>query len=324
MNKKIKISLLTLSMLTAEISMAGGIFNFPIPQPNKISNDFDGDGQPNTIDPDDDNDGILDEEDSVQFGRERAGESVAENGNSGIDSFSINKETIFNGDPVNLSWSISDLSNLTLFGGNFNREDVSGTNSITDHPSESTRYQLFTGTGSMHVDVTVDPIPTLNHFTANGSSSNIEFSDNETITFSWNIENAKSPTISGGKLGTRSISEIGTLTDTPTEDSTYTLSDGYTTYTIDAVRKVIPMNCKFSFHTNGISIFARRSNSVVNGVRHPWQIYDLGASDSGRLNNKSILRESDWTHRGYTYHIGRRMQGAYRNYYSVCRTPGWE
>jgi alpha-tubulin suppressor-like RCC1 family protein len=62
--KKI-ISIILLSTLSLG-SFAEGIFNTKIPQPDYVSNDWD--GLNNTDDPDDDNDGINDVDDSTQFG----------------------------------------------------------------------------------------------------------------------------------------------------------------------------------------------------------------------------------------------------------------
>lgn len=64
---KIIISLI-LVFFTLNVN-ATGIFNYQIPQPNLITDDWDGDGIPNHLDPDDDNDNIDDEMDDVPFGR---------------------------------------------------------------------------------------------------------------------------------------------------------------------------------------------------------------------------------------------------------------
>lgn len=64
--KKI-ISIILLSTISLG-SFAEGIFNMQIPQPDFVSNDWDGDKIPNIDDPDDDNDGVDDVDDSTPFG----------------------------------------------------------------------------------------------------------------------------------------------------------------------------------------------------------------------------------------------------------------
>jgi hypothetical protein len=59
--------ILTLLISTISIYSFAGIFQSSIPQPDFMSNDWDGDGDPNITDPDDDNDGVLDDDDSNPF-----------------------------------------------------------------------------------------------------------------------------------------------------------------------------------------------------------------------------------------------------------------
>jgi Leucine-rich repeat (LRR) protein len=72
--KKI-ISIILLSTISLS-SFADGVFNMQIPQPDFVSNDWDGDGDPNLTDPDDDNDGIDDIDDSTPFGGRPGGSST--------------------------------------------------------------------------------------------------------------------------------------------------------------------------------------------------------------------------------------------------------
>lgn len=57
-------------------AFANGVFNMQIPQPDFVSNDWDGDNIPNAADPDDDNDGIDDTLDSSPFGGRPGGSST--------------------------------------------------------------------------------------------------------------------------------------------------------------------------------------------------------------------------------------------------------
>lgn len=60
--------MISTSVLAVAITENSGVFNFKIPQPNNISDDWDNDGDPNITDPDDDNDGEPDVSDSEPFG----------------------------------------------------------------------------------------------------------------------------------------------------------------------------------------------------------------------------------------------------------------
>jgi hypothetical protein len=64
--KKIITTILLSTLSLAALSQ--GIFNMAIPQPDYVSNDWDGDGEINSVDLDDDDDGILDVNDSTPFG----------------------------------------------------------------------------------------------------------------------------------------------------------------------------------------------------------------------------------------------------------------
>ena len=79
--KKILLSIIISSVSLS--ALAEVIFNIQIPQPDFVSNDWDGDNIPNIDDPDDDNDGIYDVNDSTPFGN--VSESVTQNDNDGTD-----------------------------------------------------------------------------------------------------------------------------------------------------------------------------------------------------------------------------------------------
>jgi hypothetical protein len=65
-----KIMSILILMFVATLALAdtSGQFRYEIPQPDFLSNDWDGDGEINSVDTDDDDDGILDVNDSTPFG----------------------------------------------------------------------------------------------------------------------------------------------------------------------------------------------------------------------------------------------------------------
>jgi hypothetical protein len=231
MKKKI-IKILTIGSLLSAASIVSSDTNFryKIPQPSQITQDYDGDNIPNNYDPDDDNDGIIDENDSTPFGQPNAASSTPLV--SGITSFTSDVSTIFAGQTVNFSWSIDKPSNLTLFGGDFSVAGygVTGLNVSSDEPNSSSTYTLMSDTGYASVSVDVLPIPLVNIFNAD----NISIDDGDSVTLSWDISNAVNPTISGGNLpANTSINEVGNIIDTPTEDTIYSIYDGYDTTSLN-------------------------------------------------------------------------------------------
>lgn len=86
-------------------SFAEGVFNMKIPQPDYVSNDWDGDGVINSIDNDDDDDGELDINDSTPFG--------------GIPGGSITQPYVYSGDTCEDNGSLLQITvdELNLWSG---------------------------------------------------------------------------------------------------------------------------------------------------------------------------------------------------------------
>lgn len=164
---KIIITITTLlSILTMSVyaESSSGVFNFKIPQLDIISNDWDGDGIPNSQDNDDDNDGIDDVDDSLPFGHN------GKNSSSLIifNSFTSDKSDISSGDTINLSWDIDNKQNLNIYTDSNLIElvqDVSDLNSLELSPSETTTYYLDYGAGIADITIEVLQVPS-----AEGSS----------------------------------------------------------------------------------------------------------------------------------------------------------
>lgn len=101
-------------------ALSQGTFNMTIPQPDYVSNDWDGDGEINSVDTDDDNDGILDVNDDIPFGGNPGGSSTSNV--DYIDSFTIDQHAssdIY----YKINWSVSEsTSPLTIYGGAFGTE----------------------------------------------------------------------------------------------------------------------------------------------------------------------------------------------------------
>lgn len=138
MKKLITIILFSTLSLSA---LSQGIFNSQIPQPNFISNDWDGDGNPNTTDPDDDNDGIADEDDSLPFGSN--GQSSA----SPISflSFNVDKYTIYSCQSAKLTWNVNNSQDMFIYRNGDKSDvvaDVTGLTELSVNPTEYTEYYL--------------------------------------------------------------------------------------------------------------------------------------------------------------------------------------
>jgi hypothetical protein len=239
--KKIILSIIISSLSLS--AFAVGVFNVQIPQPDFVSNDWDGDGKANSVDEDDDGDGILDDNDSTPFGQPGGNSEVS----SGITSFTSNQAEIFIGGTVNLSWNIDGSSNLSLFGGTFDQItgfDVTSLSTKTDTPTSLTTYTLYSDTGSSSVFVDVLPVPIVNSFTLNGSSSNITINTGDNVNILWNVNGGKNISITDGDtFNNTNLSDSGTITDTPDSSVSYTLFDGLNESTLNV--NVIN-NCSFS------------------------------------------------------------------------------
>jgi Leucine-rich repeat (LRR) protein len=76
--KKIQTTIILSILILSQPIFAEGTFNMTIPQPDFVSNDWDGDGEINSIDTDDDGDGILDVDDDIPFGGTPGGSGTGE------------------------------------------------------------------------------------------------------------------------------------------------------------------------------------------------------------------------------------------------------
>lgn len=257
-----KILILVMFSGIASISFSEGRFNFPIPQPDMISNDYDGDGKINSIDEDDDGDGILDINDDIPFGRPSSDSKIEEE--SGITSFTTDMSEIFLGQSVNFSWNIERATNLTLFGGSIDNfgSDVTGLNSTTDSPIEDTTYTLYSDTGNKSVDVDVLPEPVVNDFAINNLSSGaIEITSGNSVNITWNITGGKNIYVTGGNLlNQNNLSNIGAIIDNPIVDTIYTLFDGLSSTSLSVI---LVDSCDFYIKDNSQYWDSRNKATMV-------------------------------------------------------------
>lgn len=130
-----------------------------------------------------------------------------------ISSFTVDKNSITNGDSVTFNWSLKDSSKASLNG-----VDVSGVNSATYTPNTTTNYKL-TGFNSNNypteqsLTVTVISKSEIASFTA----SKMDVSPNEEISLNWAVNNASAITLNGTTV-TGNTTKVA-----PKTTSTYTL-----------------------------------------------------------------------------------------------------
>lgn len=281
----------TITLLTTSMSVFSiGVFNVQIPQPDFISNDWDGDGKSNAIDEDDDGDGILDINDDIPFGQPDGNSGVL----SGITSFTANKSEIFIGETISFSWNIEGNSNLSLFGGTFNQLsglDVTGINSESDVPIESSTYTLYSNSGSKSVDVSVLPHPIVNSFDLNGYSSNIQVASGDDVNISWDISGGRNISVTGGNLsGQNNLTDIGSIIDNPIVDTTYTLFDGLNSIELDVVMISNDIDILTEKHLlNSINVY------YYDGSNHVGLDY---AAKTHFLNNTAIATTNSGGYQG--------------------------
>lgn len=151
--KKIIITIMISSI--SLLSMADSEFRISIPQPDFVSNDWDGDTIPNSIDPDDDNDGIDDEIDSDPFSF-NGQNTVAL---AKIESFSSDSISINLGASVAFDWVVENGTLIEIING-IDTVDVSGLNSYTITPVSSgvLTYTLSLNGGETTQGITVTVI----------------------------------------------------------------------------------------------------------------------------------------------------------------------
>lgn len=148
--KKI-LTLIIIPMLSFS-AISDGVFNMQIPQPNFISNDWDGDGIPNNTDPDDDGDGLMDEDDSIPFGQ--TGQSSTPD--LIFNSFSSDQDYLVVGNSAILSWDIEFPRDLKIYSdeGLTNLiADVTGETQLIVSPTSTQTYYLDYSTGVADVSI---------------------------------------------------------------------------------------------------------------------------------------------------------------------------
>lgn len=176
-NMKKILTILLMSILSiTTYATATGVFQYQIPQPDLVTNDWDGDGIPNHLDPDDDNDNINDEDDSIPFGPP-GGESSTPSVPITIDTFTADNTTPNGSETVTLSWSITgNIDTLTLEGQDWGTPiDVSSVSSYPVLPSVDGDYTLtLNGTIIETLSITIDG-PSNDSFTGGNIYSNGSF-----------------------------------------------------------------------------------------------------------------------------------------------------
>lgn len=149
-----KILLIIISVSLSNIVISSPKFKYSIPQPDFVSNDWDGDTIPNATDPDDDNDGILDDNDDIPFGG-TAGSGTYNSIHSMTANGSSSDITITEGDTVTISWSSENTGYLTLNGVDvYDPLGLDFTEIFT--PNIDTTYILDNGTDTSSITVIVE------------------------------------------------------------------------------------------------------------------------------------------------------------------------
>jgi hypothetical protein len=144
-----------------------------------------------------------------------------------IDSLTASTLVANAGDPVTISWAVTNADSLWLsatFGGDIG--NVTGKTSVVVHPLGTTRYALTAfssqyGTVGKAVTVTVGPapVPVIDSFAANPSTIPIEAS----TTLNWSVSDATRITITANH-GTSPGEVTGnSLVVSPVETTAYTL-----------------------------------------------------------------------------------------------------
>ena len=154
---------LILSMIISIVpisTISAGVFHARIPQPDFISNDWDGDDIINSLDDDDDGDGIKDIDDSMPFGGRPGGESSVGLASSWKVEKVLHKDQVFNQSGVSyLHFSethqkLYAAAHQTTKGGyvefDYSGGQLSDTNSYKQYPINwvktefSDNYMIFT------------------------------------------------------------------------------------------------------------------------------------------------------------------------------------
>lgn len=140
MNKILIFFVLSVSTISSFASTFN-VFKISIINPSKITSDWDGDGLANDIDPDDDNDGIIDSEDTEPFSVPTKSEIITPE----ITGFIANPVSYFLNDNVLLSWNINNETETKLYDDDLLTNqiaDVTGLTEFTVTPIGDKNYYL--------------------------------------------------------------------------------------------------------------------------------------------------------------------------------------
>ena len=146
------------------------------------------------------------------------------------------QNSTLSGDPITLSWTSANATGLTLTSSDGGAVDLSalmiGGDSVEVYPSgdPTTTYTIeaegFGGPATASVDIAVTPRANIFSFQADPSPLEL----GQDVTLSWTAEHVTSMTLQAqDSQGTRMIAtsgqlDSGSVTDAPTEDTSYTLT----------------------------------------------------------------------------------------------------
>jgi hypothetical protein len=149
-----------------------------------------------------------------------------------INSFSADVNVISEGGSTILSWEVSDADTVTIEPG-VGTVPSSGSNSVS--PTETTTYTLMASndSGIVTADVTISilyppweidiPIQILPPIIQSFSADQLIVNEGGSVTLSWEVSGLATVTIEPG-IGT--VDPIGSISVSPTETTTYTLTAG--------------------------------------------------------------------------------------------------
>lgn len=121
--KKILFLIAITNIALASSVTQANIFNYKIPQPKLITNDWDGDGQSNDVDTDDDNDGILDTNDDNPFsGRPNSGGDNTFSGRPNLGGNNVVNSNALNF--YNNKWGLKTGNSWLYFVGMPNNNNI--------------------------------------------------------------------------------------------------------------------------------------------------------------------------------------------------------
>jgi hypothetical protein len=137
--KKILTIILSIVFMSSVYASVSGTnqFKYKIPQPDLITNDWDGDGDPNLTDPDDDNDGIPDTEDSIPFGKPDGGITTSH------DSVTIVGPITASHNQSHVGYLTDGNLNYGSYSNTWNSRNEGNTGSSCTDPTEISSFLIF-------------------------------------------------------------------------------------------------------------------------------------------------------------------------------------